>query len=125
MITLDSITLPSDLLWENEFDSKPIEQSSERGLDGTLLLQHGTLINGRSIVLTGAGDSWVTRSVVEAIEAKKQTNPLMTLSYHGTDYSVMFDYANTPLEATQLFRIENPGAHQDRYYQITIRLITV
>ena len=32
-MTLDSITLPDDLLWINEFDWNPVEQSQGRSSD--------------------------------------------------------------------------------------------
>ncbi|WP_420795629.1 hypothetical protein, partial [Endozoicomonas atrinae] len=62
---LDSITLPDDLLWINEFDWNPVEQSQERTLTGALLIQEQSKQYGRSIELSGGQDAgWVTRSTV-------------------------------------------------------------
>ena len=58
---LDTITLPDDLLWINEFEWNPVKQNTERSLTGALLVQEGQLINGRPIFLSGNGEAgWVS-----------------------------------------------------------------
>ena len=52
---LDTITLPDDLLWINEFEWNPVKQTTKRSLTVALLVQEGQLINGRPIVLSGNG----------------------------------------------------------------------
>ena len=43
---LDTIILPDDLLWINEFDWNPVEQSQERSLTGALIVQEQAKITG-------------------------------------------------------------------------------
>ena len=67
---MEDITLPDDLLWINEFDWRPVAQSTERSLTGALLMQEGQLNHGRSIVLSGNGEvGWVSRLTVQNLYA--------------------------------------------------------
>ena len=67
---LDTVTLPDDLLWINEFNWNPIEQQANRSLSGALLVQEQTLLYGRSIILSGGQEvGWVKRSTVAEVLA--------------------------------------------------------
>ncbi len=54
---LGTITLPDDLLWINEFEWNPVEQSTERSLTGALLVQEGQFNYVRPIELSGNGEA--------------------------------------------------------------------
>ncbi|MCW7551815.1 hypothetical protein NX722_04000 [Endozoicomonas gorgoniicola] len=126
-MTLDDIELPDDLLWVNEFDWNPVEQTTERSLTGSLLVQEQSLKHGRPIELSGNEESgWVPRSTVEALLQVSQTpNKVMTLTLSDSrTFPVIFDRRNgSPIQARQVL----PFAYPDENYQysLTIRLFTI
>ena len=124
---LDTITLPDDLLWINEFDWNPVEQTTERSLTGALLVQEGQLTHGRPIVLSGNGEAgWVSRLTVKSLFAlSKAANKTMTLTLpDNRQFSVIFDRLNgTPIEAQQVLPFAYPGDSDQ--YLLTLRLLTV
>ncbi|MES9985694.1 MAG: hypothetical protein ABW115_19995, partial [Candidatus Thiodiazotropha sp. 6PLUC6] len=103
---LDTITLPDDLLWINEFDWNPIEQATERSLTGALLVQEQAKLKGRPIILTGGEDAgWVDRAtVVNLLSLSEIPNKVMTLTLPDLlEYSVVFDRSNgDPVSAAQI-----------------------
>jgi hypothetical protein len=126
-MTLDSITLPDDLLWINEFGWNPVEQAMDRSLTGGLLIQEQSKSYGRPIELSGGEEAaWVTRSVVVNLLALSHiANKVMTLTLPDLrQYSVIFDRSSgSPIEARQILPDAYPG--DDHYYSLTIRLLTV
>ena len=124
---LDTITLPDDLLWINEFEWNPVEQTTERSLTGALLVQEGQLLHGRPIVLSGSGEAgWVSRLTVKNLFAlSKAANKTMTLTLPDSrQFSVIFDRSNgSPVEAKQVLPFAYPGEN-DQYF-ITIRFLIV
>jgi len=124
-ITLNGIALPSDLEWQDEFDWYPVASSSVRSLTGKLLIEEAALVKGRQMTLYGGENAaWVSRATVESLQALAATpGTTMTLDYHGTAYTVKWRRDQTPIEAQQVLRLQNPGA--DHKYTITLRLIEV
>ncbi|KEQ17129.1 hypothetical protein [Endozoicomonas numazuensis] len=126
-MTLDSITLPDDLLWINEFDWNPVEQSQDRSLTGGLLIQEQSKRFGRPIELNGGEEvAWVSRSVVVNLLALSQiANKIMTLTLPDLrQYSVIFDRSSgAPIEAQQILPYAYPG--DDYQYSLIVRLLTV
>ena len=124
---LDTITLPDDLLWINEFEWNPVEQTNERSLTGALLEQEGLLVHGRSIVLSGNGKAgWVSRLTVKSLFAlSKAVNKTMTLALpDNRQFSVIFDRSNeAPIEAQQFMPFAYPDDSDQ--YLLTLRLLTV
>ncbi len=124
---LDTVSLPDDLLWINEFDWNPVEQNTERSLTGALLVQEQAQQYGRPIELTGGTEAgWVSRSTVENLQALSGiANKVMTLTLPDLrTYSVIFDrQSGSPVEANQIL----PAAYPDDYhfYSLTLRLLTV
>ena len=124
---LDTIILPDDLLWINEFDWNSVEQNVERSLTGALLVQEAQLTHGRPIVLSGNGEAgWVSRLTVKSLYAlSKAANKTMSLTLpDGRQFSVIFDRANgSGVETRQLMPFAYPD--DDDLYLVTLRLITV
>ena len=124
---LDTITLPDDLLWVNEFDWNPVEQSTERSLSGALLVQEQAKKFGRSIELSGGPEAgWVSRSTAVNLLALSQiANKVMTLRLADLrEYSVIFDrQEGRPIEAQQVFPFAYPDG--DYQYILKIRLLAV
>ncbi|WP_066017379.1 hypothetical protein [Endozoicomonas atrinae] len=124
---LDTISLPDDLLWINEFEWNPVQQSTDRSLTGALLVQEGQLINGRPIVLSGNGEAgWVSRLTVKNLFAlSKAANKTMTLTLpDNRQFSVIFDRSNgAPVEAQQVLPFAYP--EDDYQYLLTLHFLTV
>ncbi len=124
---LDTITLPDDLLWINEFEWNPVEQTTERSLTGALLIQEGQFNYGRPIVLSGNGEAgWVSRLTVKNLFAlSKAANKIMTLTLPDSrQFSVIFDRSNgAPVEAQQVLPFAYP--EDSDQYLLTLRLLTV
>ncbi|MGI9276338.1 MAG: hypothetical protein ACR2PT_16035 [Endozoicomonas sp.] len=124
---LDTITLPDDLLWINEFDWNPVEQNQERSLTGALMVQEQAMSFGRPIELSGGVEAgWVNRSVVvDLLALSSIANKVMTLTLPDLrQYSVIFDRSNgNPVGANQILPFAFPG--DDHQYSLTIRLLTV
>lgn len=75
-ITLDTLTLPADLVWQDEFAWSAIVQQSDWALDGSLILQESSMQAGRPITLVGGADAaWMTRAQVQALQALADAAP--------------------------------------------------
>ena len=55
-ITLGAITLPTTLVWEDEFTWSPVSQNTEYSLTGALIVQEATKLAGRPITFAGKSD---------------------------------------------------------------------
>ena len=124
---LDTITLPDDLLWINEFDWNPVMQSTDRSLTGAMLVQEQGKLYGRPIELSGGSEAgWVSRStVVDLLALSKIANKVMTLTLPDLrEYSVIFDrQSGSPIESQQIMPFAYPD--DDHHYRLTIRLMTI
>ncbi|MGI2026582.1 hypothetical protein [Endozoicomonas acroporae] len=124
---LDTITLPDDLLWINEFEWNPVEQNVDRSITGALLVQEQVKLQGRSIILTGGQQAgWISRLTVKNLFAlSKAANKTMSLTLPDSrQFSVIFDRSNgAPVEAQQVLPFAYP-ADADEYFVI-IRLLTL
>ena len=124
---LDTIILPDDLLWINEFDWNSVEQNVERSLTGALLVQEAQLTHGRPKVLSGNGEAgWVSRLTIKKLFAlSKAANKAMSLTLpDGRQFSVIFDRSNgAPIEAEQVLPFAYP--EDGDVYLLTLRLLTV
>lgn len=126
MIVLDGLVLPADLLWSDEFTAGAVAQSTQRALDGSLVVFYGELRAGLPITLESQPDAgWLTRTQVEAI-ALRAASPggLYTLNLRGQTWQVMFRHHDAPaFEAKPLVPVANPQAGD--FYLATIKLMTV
>lgn len=124
-IFLNAIELPSDLLWVDEYDWSPVEQTINKSLTGALIIQEAAQLKGRPITLVGGNDyAWVTKATLESLRLLTQTAAEnLTLNYHGTDYNVRFMRDSSPVQGRQVADFANPQS--DDRYSVTIRLIEV
>lgn len=125
MMQLDTLTLPDDLIWENEFEWNPVEQTVERSVTGALLIQEAAKHKGRSIILNGEQSGWLRREQVLQLQALASTpNKVMPLVLaDGRAFSVVFDRQRSPVSAEPLFTEGRPTA--DALYRIQIQLFVV
>lgn len=124
-ITLDAITLPPDLIWSDEFDWSPVQQSKTYTLTGALILEKGTMQAGRPITLVGGDNAaWITRATLQTLYAKLTTTAPMSLALNdGRVFSVAFNHDDKPIEARPVLDYSTPA--DDDFYTLTLKLITL
>jgi hypothetical protein len=125
-ITLDTVTLPTDLVWTDEFDWTPVEQATGYTLDGALVIEEGARQAGRPVTLAGAEDQgWISRTTLLALYALAQTASTgMTLTLADARVlTVVFRHGGPAIEARPVVRVSPPAV--DAQYIVTIRLLEV
>ena len=124
---LDGITLPDTLQWVDEYDWSPIVQSSGYGVTGSLFIQEGTKLKGRTITLTGTEEmGWVTRAIVNLLNAKR-----IVAGWQGTltlpdarEFTVSFRNGENAIEVSPVVPHNQFGVSQ--YYRVrSIKLMEV
>lgn len=124
-----TLSLPDDLLWPNEFDWRPVEQTTRYTILGALRVESAAKQAGRPITLQGGiegGTGWafIQRSTVETLHAwTKLPGQVFTLVYRGVTYSVVFDQDAGPLVAEPVHNVSDPGATD--WYVATLRFLEV
>jgi hypothetical protein len=122
-----TITVPDDLLWSDEFAWSPVEQTVERGLTGSSIVQVGTKTNGRPITLGADADNvgWVTRTTLDALYGfASVAGKVMTLTYRGTARQVIFRHQdNGAVEASPV--IPYADVQPTDYYRVALRFTEV
>jgi hypothetical protein len=129
MITLNdgttTLTLHKDLLWVDEHQWHPIEQTAQRTVTGALILSVSDKVGGRPIPLQPEDDrsAWMTLATLNALRnwaaVKGKT---MTLTLSGVAYPVVFRHHDgVAVEATKVVHYDDqqPGD----WYRITLRLM--
>lgn len=124
MIKLNTIELPDDLEWPNEFTHEPVGQTVTPTLTGALIIEPQLKPEGRPITLQSNGGSWASRSLVQQLAELNRTTEPMTLTIYGQAYTVMWDREeDTSFKAVPIMRFAEPGEHP--FYYITLRLLEV
>lgn len=126
-ITLQYLTttlnLDPDLLWEDEFNWHPVEQSAERTVTGALVVSTAARTGGRPITLRPEDDSsaWMPRSLVDALRAWAAVpGREMTLTLRGVSRTVIFRHQDgTALEAVPVVHFSDIGSND--WYRCTLR----
>lgn len=127
---LEVITLPPDLLWEDEFAWSPVSQSTERSITGALLVDVGTRQDGRPITLTGTErHAWLQRTEVQALRVwLALPEQVFALSINGAVFDVLFDHGTDETSrafvVAPLIDYSDPQSHH-YYCSVTLRFITV
>jgi hypothetical protein len=125
---LDTVTLPDDLLWQNEFEWNQALQSQARTLSGALVVQSAANLYGRPIRLAGGDDGgWITRATAKAIRAL-EADPTKVMTLTGLNdeppLAVIFDRtAGAAFESQMILRWANPD--DSTWYSCALRLLTV
>lgn len=127
MITLSdgttTITLHKDLLWVDEVNWNPVEQTFNRTITGAGIVQSAERLGGRPITLQPEDDrsAPMTRDVVDllrnwaAVPGKE-----MVLTLGGKTYAVIFRHQDTGFEARKWIHFDN--VEPTDIYLSTIRL---
>jgi hypothetical protein len=124
-LILDGLSLPADLLWVDEFDWTPTEQTETRTLTGALVFETAQKIAGRPITLAGTRESgWATKAQVDAVFAKLSNTTVMVLAMpNGATFNVKFRNKDKPIESKPI--MDYRVMEVDDFYDLTIRLMTV
>lgn len=121
-MTLDTITLPADLLWVDEYRWTRVAQQVDIMADGAVVVQADAQQTGRPITLAG-GDNfgWIDRTTLELLRAKaNQPGLVMTLTLaDGTPRSVVF--AEERMSAVQIYEHSHPET--DHPYRVTLHFL--
>jgi hypothetical protein len=130
MITLDdgtdTITLHKDLLWSDEANWNPVQQTANRTITGANVIQIGTMLSGRPITLEPEDDrsAPTTREVVDqlrnwaAVPGKE-----MTLTIGGVEYLVIFRHQDGGFEAKKWIHYDD--VEPTDIYLVVIRLMEI
>lgn len=123
-ITLDAITLPEGLRWEDENNWSPVAQNKKRTLTGALIVTSSVKLKGRPVSLRGKStESYMTRLALSSLVALFQSNASMQLNVHGDLHTVKFDYERDPLVAVPVLPYWEPT--DDDLYTVSLSFITV
>jgi len=126
MISLDGIELPDGLLWQADLNYCPIKQEGKPSITGRLVLNRGRMKDGRPIVLVGNDKAWVLLGQLKLISALRLIPKMMTLNYHGAEYSVRWDYADADhFVARPLVEHTDEPTDDDIYLLPLLKLIEV
>lgn len=126
------LSLPNDLLWENEFDWSPVLTDQEYSTTGTLFIDQWVKQTGRPISLRAGEDDmgWVKRPVAQTlVEWAATAGAVFKLKFeYPTDtreFDVIFDSTNggQPVSATPVKKF--PGHSPNDEFRIAIKLIEV
>ncbi len=131
-----SITLPTDLFWENELAWTDVEGSFERTLGGSLLVWNSIVLKGRPFDLVATDQrGWFTREMVEQLNAStfRITTMTLTLTYTKrvsgspvvTPFTVMWRFNEKPVIDVQPLIASRVEHTRDDYYTGTLKLIEV
>lgn len=127
---IETIVLDQDLFWSDEFTWAEVEQSVERSIPGSLVIDVCIKKAGRPITLQGPAENaaWMLRSDIERLQAwEKDPTLILKLGLRGRDFSVVFRrYDGAPVEANPVDFVANPdpGGFGD-WYLTTIKFLTV
>lgn len=130
MITLTysttTITLPADMRWPNEFEWRPVVQSTEPTLTGGLIVQSAQRTAGREITLqSGENYAVLTRAQLETLNAWADVpGRVMRLNIRGVDRDVIFAH-NTPPAVTAEMVMYHAAPAAGDLYVVTLKFIEV
>lgn len=122
-ITLNGVTLSSNLVWRGEFDSPSATQSIGLTIGGRQVIQSAPIDGARTIVLeaTDLGDKYkgfFTRAQVEAIKALEAAGTLVDLVYGTQAMTVVV--AAGGVQVYPLVDSNEPGATDEYLGTITL-----
>lgn len=125
-ITLDELTLPDDLDWQDEFDWAPVAQTQTPTLSGSIIVEENAVPEGQPITLVAGEDfAWATRFLVKQLKTKEaviSTPMTLTINDAGS-FTVIWRRDPVGVEAKQLLQIADP-VDGDRYL-LTLRFTVV
>jgi len=131
MITLSyastTLNLHPDLVWGDENNWFPVEQSIQRTITGALIVSSASRIAGRPITLAPVDDSsaWMPQATVEALRNFAVVpGRVMQLNIRGTSRDVIFRHHDgAAIEANPIINYNDLNSAD--WYKVTIRLMEI
>jgi hypothetical protein len=121
--TLDSISLPEDMIWLDQSSWTPVAQGTEYSLAGSLLIEQSKKLAGRPITL-GGDNAWTTWKVAESIIALSyETEKEMTLVLNDRTFTVMFRHEDG--DVVDITRIYDREPEDDDEVIVKLRLMVI
>ena len=118
-VTLNSVLLPDDLVWRDEFDWAPVEQVVTPTLSGALLVEETPKPSGRPITLVGHCPR-ATVQILKVLEAVP--SQLLTLTLLDGVARTVF-WRRPGVVVTALIEMADPEAGEP--YALTLNLTEV
>lgn len=121
-----TVPLDPDLLWIDENNWHPVEQSVERSITGAQIISAATRIGGRSITLQPEDDSsaWMTAAELGQLRAwAAVAGQELQLTLRGITRTVIFRHQDTPLEAVPVVHYRD--VISDDWYRVTFRFLEI
>ncbi|WP_339331727.1 hypothetical protein [Aeromonas caviae] len=118
-VTLNSVLLPDDLVWRDEFDWAPVEQVVTPTLSGALLVEETARPEGRPLTLVGHCSRATVLALKELEALVAQTLTLTLLD--GVDRAVI--WRRPGVVATPFIEMADPEAGE--MYALTLNLTEV
>ena len=124
--TSEAVSLSDGFLWSDEFDWQPIEQSQERAVNGSLIIQEGKKKSGRPITLTADKNmAWVKRHIVSKLKDWSVLQEKFTLQFEyfhdKRTFNVAFNHQEKAIEASPV--LDHPSVSEDDEYNVTLRFL--
>lgn len=121
-----TLVLHPDMLWSDENNWHPVEQTVERTVSGATVVMSSLRVGGRPITLEPEddGSAWMTRGTVDvlrnwaAVPGKE-----MTLTLRGVPRSVIFRHQDGGLDARPVVHYRD--VESSDFYLCTIRLMEI
>jgi hypothetical protein len=122
---LDTLTLPTDLIWIDEFDWTPVQQTQTYSITGALIIERGIKQAGREITLAGDNSSgMISRADLKTLETKLTLNtPLVLTLNDARTFNVIFNHAKKPIDAKPQIDFSTPD--DGDLYTLKINLLAV
>ena len=119
--------LPDRLIWADEYDWSPVEQTKTYTTTGALIIDTGIRQAGRPITLQGTESAaWITRALCDALRAWAALPGIeMSLTLRGQVHTVIFDQEKGAIEAKSLHLLLDSEHTADVLYLPTLRFIEV
>jgi hypothetical protein len=120
-----TVALDADLLWADENNWHPVEQSIERSVTGAQIISIGTRIGGRFITLQPEddGSAWMTLLDVAQLKAWAAiAGQQMQLTLRGVTRTVIFRHPE-PMEATPVVHYRD--VQDSDWYRLTLRFLEI
>ena len=121
----DSLELPADMRWRDEFDWQALAQSSvQYSLGGSAIIQQGTMLAGRPVTLGGEW-IWLDRATLTTLAAWADVPELEMTLVHPDGRQLNVCFARPALSdcAPVAYRAPEDGTAQ--YEAPTIHLMTI
>lgn len=114
------------LIWTDEFGWSPVEQVTEPGTTGALMVHVGVRVAGRPIELDGReSKAWITRTLCASLEAwAALPGAIFTLVLRGVSRQVIFDHERGGFEATPIWRIADGHETPEQVFLPVLRFLT-